>query len=216
VSAWALVLAVLLFCSSGRAEDQHCPRGARTTLTIERRERTELLRPDEAIGGDQLILRAGKRELMHTVSHDFHWVCLAFSKKRGHLVGSRAVMDGALVLRTIGYLAEDATVIEASAFTRERFHAYAALPSRDGRWVAFVGGRDGLALYVLDTTRDRIRKLGPAPAPPNALACEDWSCVNGQVELASWRFQKNALVVRYDDRTATRHRSKRTQRRFRL
>jgi hypothetical protein len=184
---FALVLAALLACSSARAEDERCPRGARTMLTIERRERTELLRPDEAIGGDQLILRAGKRELMRTVSHDFYWMCLAYSKKRGHLIGSRADMDGALVLRTIGYLAEDAETIEASAFTRERFHAYSALPSRDGRWVAFIGGRDDLALYVLDTTRDRIRKLGPAPE-------RDWSAYI-ELERTVWRFEGAQLVV---------------------
>jgi hypothetical protein len=211
-----LVFALLFLCSTVRAEDERCPRGARTTLTIEKRERPEILRPDEAIGGDQLILRAGKRELMHTVSHDFYWMCLAYSKKRGHLVGSRADMDGALVLRTIGYLAEDSEQIEASAFTRERFHAYSVLPSRDGRWVAFIGGRDDLALYVLDTTHDRIRKLGPAPAPPPKFHCADWSCVNGQIELTGWRFQNDALVVHYGDGRAVQRRPKRSLRRFRL
>jgi hypothetical protein len=199
----ALALLLMLWCVGARAEDERCPRGARTTLTIEKLERPEILRPDEAIGGDQLILRAGKRELMHTVSHDFYWVCLAYSRKRGHLVGSRADMDGSLVLRTIGYLAEDSELIEASAFTRERFHAYAALPSRDGRWVAFIGGRDDVALYLLDTTRDQVRKLGPAPG-------RDWSAYT-ELGRTVWRFQGSQLVVRYAESP-----QKRSVRRYRL
>jgi hypothetical protein len=183
-------VALLLVCGTAHAEELRCPKGARTTLAIQQAERAELLRPDEAIGGDVLILRAGKKELLHTVSHDFHWMCLAYSKKRGHLVGSRAPLDGVLVLRTVGYLAEDSDTIEASAFTRDRFHAYAALPSADGRFVAFIGGRDDVSLYVLDTTRDTIRKLGPAPA-------QDWSAGYAELARTSWRFEGATLVVSY-------------------
>lgn len=199
----ALFVVLLLSVHAARADEEHCPRGTRTALTIQAQERREMLRPDEAIGGDVLSLHAGKRELMHAVSHDFHWMCLSYSKKRGHLVGTQAAMNGAIVLRTIGYLAEDAQVIEPSAFTRERLHAYAALPSRDGRFVAFVGGREETALYLLDTLRDQVRKLGPAPAPPPdpERGCADWGpgCVTGFTELSPkiWSFSGSALVVSY-------------------
>ncbi len=182
----------LLCCAPARAEDVHCPKGMRTTLTIEKHERPEILRPDEAIGGDVLRMRAGKRELMHAVSHDFYWMCLAYSKQRGYLVGSQAALDDGIVLRTIGYLAEDSEVLEASAFTRERYHAYAALPSRDGRWIAFIGGRDDLALYVLDTKLDEVRKLGPAPSAPG---CADWSCITSYTAFDRWRIEGGRLVV---------------------
>jgi hypothetical protein len=145
-------------------------------------------------------MRAGKRELMHTVSHDFHWLCLAYSKQRGHVIGTMSELNTKLVLRTIGYLREDDDTLAPSAFTRERLHAYASIASRDGRYIAFIGGRDETALYVLDTRRDVIKRLGPAPVVPSAYTALD---------AKVWHFERDTLVVREDG-------GKRSLKRYRL
>lgn len=222
---WSVLWLGALPCA--RAEE--CPPGPHTRLEISVLERPEALRHDHDVGRDRLTLKTRDgRELMHSDSHDFHWKCLSYSPQRGHVVGAVGERGAWFVLRSIGYLAEDAKMLEPSAFTVRGFLALAARTSPRGRFIAFIGGAGSAdALYVLDTKLDKIKKLGPAPAPPpqeSDFACEDsfdWgSCwVGGFVEIEPrvLRFEgESRLVVSYGKDGPRGRARKRTVRKYRL
>ncbi|MES1207513.1 MAG: hypothetical protein ABUS79_16375, partial [Pseudomonadota bacterium] len=99
--------------------------------------------------------------------------------------------------------------------------------SPDGHYVAFVGGIGGVdGVYVLDTSRDTIRRLGPAPAPPPVHGFESdepfdwgtgWADGYGAIEPSVLRFEApDVLVATYGRDTPKARAKKRTVRRFKL
>ena len=68
---------------------------------------------------------------------------------------------------SIEYLTEDSIRLIPSAFNKGGYHAFSGQLSPAGQYFVFVGRKEAPAsLFVLDTEKDKINVLGPAPAPP--------------------------------------------------
>lgn len=214
--------------ASGAGGD--CPSGTQTTLAIEVVSRPNILRHDENIGSDRVVLRSdeGKEVYSHTVN-DGHLLCLGFvaTSPGRYLVGSVGEQGTWMVLGAVSYLGEDGSPLRASAFTKLRFLALTAVSSPRGSFVAFIGGREGDVdgLYVLDTGKDEIRRLGDPPAPPPVdFDCDDafqwgtcWADGYTAIDPAVMRFEdESTLVVTYGRDTHTARAQHRRVRRFKL
>jgi len=211
------------------AEAKACSEGKASRLAVAIVSRPEIPMHDQNIGKDALILttKDGKELLRESVD-DAYLHCLGFSEPAGHhLLGIEGERGAWMVLGSILYVAETGGPLVPSAFDREDFLALASLTSPKGRYVAFVGGHQGIdGLFVLDTQTDRIRRLGKPPAPPPVpgWSCDEpfgwgscWSDAYATLEPKIVHFEsEDVLVVSYGKDTG-RHRAKqRTVRRFRL
>lgn len=209
-----------------------CPAGRETRLEIQAIERPKFLRHDQSIGRDKLILRSSsgpdQRELFSAVFDDGRWICLAFNSDAGrYVVGGIGAVGAWLPLRSVSYLSERTRKLEVSRFTRKKYLALASVTGPDGHYVAFVGGVDGVdGVYVLDTTRDTIRRLGPAPSPPPVENFDSdepfdwgtgWADGYRAIEASVLRFEApNVVVATYGRDTHKARAKKRTVRRFKL
>jgi hypothetical protein len=210
-------------------EAKACSEGRTSNLAIEMVSRPKILRHDQNIGKDALVLTAKDgKELLRESVDDAYLHCLGFSEAAGrHLVGIEGERGAWMVLGSILYVAETGGPLVPSAFDRDDFLALASLTSPKGRYVAFVGGHQGInGLFVLDTQTDRMRRLGNPPAPPPnpGWSCDEpfgwgscWSDAYVTLEPGIMHFEReDVLVVSYGKDTG-RHRAKqRTVRRFRL
>jgi len=225
-------LACLLSLSAHRAaaaEGKVCSEGKTSRLAVEIVSRPRIPRHDQNIGKDALVLTTKEgKELLRESVDDAYLHCLGFSENGGrHLLGIEGERGAWMVLGAILYVAETGGPLVPSAFDREDFLALASLTSPKGRYVAFVGGHQGIeGLFVLDTQTDRIRRLGKPPAPPPTpdWTCEEafgwgscWSDAYITLEPQILRFQsEDVLVVSYGKDTGHHRAKQRTVRRFRL
>jgi hypothetical protein len=225
-----LLWIVLLAADVSAAPDHHaCPSGRHSTLTIEIVSRPEYLRHDHNIGSDRLVLRSrdGKPIFSQAVD-DGYLLCMGYSASTGvpgrdapgrYLIGGVGEQGAWLVLRAISYLSEDGRSFEQSVFTKEDFLALTAVASPGGRFVAFIGGKsvaDGL--YVLDTQKNQIRRLGQPPAPPPMdldFECEErfqwgtcWADGYVPIEPRVLRFDGETTLVATYGRDTHRARAK--------
>jgi hypothetical protein len=231
-AGFAAGLTCLLLLPTPRAmagEAKACSEGRTSNLAIEMVSRPKILRHDQNIGKDALVLTAKDgKELLRESMDDAYLHCLGFSEAAGrHLVGIEGERGAWMVLGSILYVAETGGPLVPSAFDRDDFLALASLTSPKGRYVAFVGGHQGInGLFVLDTQTDRMRRLGNPPAPPPSpgWSCDEpfgwgscWSDAYVTLEPGIMHFEReDVLVVSYGKDTG-RHRAKqRTVRRFRL
>lgn len=95
-------------------------------------------------------------------------VCLGFNPNtRRFLIGIVKEHGIGARLTQIVYLDAATRKVATSAFDKSGIEAFAAVPGPGGRFVALIGIKENdTALYVLDTEKDAIRKLGKAPLPP--------------------------------------------------
>jgi hypothetical protein len=231
-AALAVAGACLLSLSTTHAvaaDAETCSEGKTSRLAVEMVSRPRIPRHDENIGKDALVLTAKDgKELLRKSVDDAHLHCLGFSEAAGrHLLGIEAERGAWMVLASILYVAETGGSLVPSALDRGDFLALASLTSPKGRYVAFVGGHQGIdGLFVLDTQTDQIRRLGKPPAPPPV---PDWSCderfgwgscwADGYVTLEPniLRFEnEDILVVSYGKDTGHHRAKQRTVRRYRL
>jgi hypothetical protein len=228
----ATSLACLLSLSTARAADTEakpCSEGKTSRLAVVMVSRPRIPRHDENIGKDALVLTTkDDKELLRESVDDAHLHCLGFSEAGGrHLLGIEGERGAWMVLGSILYVAETGGPLVPSAFDRGDFLALASLTSPKGRYVAFVGGHQGIdGLFVLDTQTDQIRRLGkpPAPAPIPGWSCDEpfgWgSCwADGYVTLEPdiLHFESEDVLVVSFGKDTGRHRAKqRTVRRFHL
>jgi hypothetical protein len=231
-AALAASVACLMSLSTARAvaaEAETCSEGKTSRLAIVTVSRPEILRHDENIGKDALVLTTkDRKELLRESVDDAHLRCLGFSEAAGHhLLGIEGERGTWMVLGSILYVAETGGPLVPSAFDRGDLMALASLTSPKGRYVAFVGGHQDVdGLFILDTQTDQVRRLGTPPAPPpvRGRSCNEpfgwgscWSDAHVTLEPKILRFEgEDVLVVSYGKDTS-RHRAKqRTVRRLRL
>jgi hypothetical protein len=205
---FSLLFGILFSFSSYCAECQGTDSQLHYTLI----NAPEFYRLDQSIGQTQLLLTAksdGTSRLDKT--YEGKWFCLGFNKTtKTYLVAGIFQVGAWLPLGSIQYLSETKNSLLASAFDRQGYIANAALMSPEGRYIAFIGGKQSTGkLYVLDTQTDTIKKLGVAPAPPplanSAFFSEEpfqWGTgwADGYVELEATVFQfksENVLQISY-------------------
>jgi hypothetical protein len=197
--------------------------GDGTTLSVQVTEHPVY---DGAAGKTHLRLTKGADVVLETdwsgvwrgLSHDA-------DEHRYVLVGEFQ-QGGWLPIRQIRYLSDRSGIYTESQVNGRDFLAFAAVPSKDGRWVAFVGllGGDGgdFVLLGLDTRRDTMTALGapPAPTPSTDVAPKDldvecpwtsWPCFHdGWVDLEPGiiTFDGSRLTVSYGKGDSPRGRDK--------
>ena len=169
-----MLFMVSLFSGLGGAEE--CIKGARTILKISRINVPLVPRHGQTIGQTKFVLcsEPGGVELLSS-EFEGRWFCLGFNKNtKTYVVGGIMERGAWLPLGSIRYLSEDGGSFEQSAFDRLDYLAMTTVTSPGGRYIVFIGGQNTTGiLYVLDSERDIIRELGPAPAPPpNELASD--------------------------------------------
>lgn len=131
------------------------------------------------------------------------WGCLAYSQPTATYVLGM-ISDAQRPLLSISYLNEKTG---ASTSTRaipvpddpaNEWHAFASVPSDDGRFIALVTNRGHDNLAVLNTTTDCLMSIGRAPSPPPSAKQDtsknfEWGAIglNGFVGMdpgiLSWR-----------------------------
>ncbi len=141
--------------------------------------------------GDDAVIETDWAGVWHGLSYDG-------DKSRYVLVGEFQ-QGGWLPIRRIRYLDARSGIYTESRYNGKDFLAFAAVPSKDGRWVALVGmlggeGKD-FRVLVLETRRDVMLDVAapPAPTPSTNVAPKDlgadcpwtsWPCFHdGWVEL---------------------------------
>ncbi len=99
---------------------------------------------------------------------DGAWRVLAYvPSAQMFVMGGQFEVGAWLPLNVISYLDEKTGAVR-QARHNEDWMALAAVPSPDGRFIAFVGARadESFRLQVLDTVNDALYQLGLPPAPP--------------------------------------------------
>lgn len=211
-----------------------CVKGTYTSLQysfVAEHTPTNLPRLDQSIGKTRFVLQSEPQgEALLTSEFEGWWSCFGYNAKTHVYVIGGVFQRGAwLPLGSIEYLAEDGS-FKPSAFDRQDYIALSAVTSPAGRYIVFIGGGERSDdLYVLDTERDVIKKLGRAPSPPpNAEASDtcwndpfEWgSCwVDGYREMDAGiiRFtSETELEVSYGKDGPTQRAKKRRVQRYRL
>ncbi|MEO6952608.1 MAG: hypothetical protein ABI321_12410 [Polyangia bacterium] len=127
-----------------------------------------LARHDGPEGATTFEVRAASGRSVGKVELPGRGRCLGWSPvAHAFLVGSIHEIGVVLPMPSLELVAEDGKA-RATALERDRYAAYALVTN--GRFVAFVSYDpklgDEIKLYALELATDRIRELGPAPAPP--------------------------------------------------
>jgi hypothetical protein len=167
--AAALVFSTALLAgalSGGARADDGWVKGATARLKIEVKERP---RHDVTDGSVALRLEAlADHKAIAAKTMEGTWRALAYVPA-AHLfvLGGQFEVGAWLPLNNISYL-DEATGALRPARHNEDWLALAAVPSPDGRFIAFVGalGDHYFRLEVLDTVNDGLYELGQPPAPP--------------------------------------------------
>lgn len=224
---FTLLLTSLSITSSYCAE---CSKGTKTQLQYTLINAPKIYRLDQSIGQTQIVLSAKDGTTRLSETYEGKWFCLGFNKMTNtYLVGGISQIGAWLPLGSIQYLSEAKNVFEPSAFDRLGYLANAAVVSPNGRYIAFIGGKQTTGkLYVLDTKTDTIKSLGVAPAPPpldnDAFFSEEafewgtgWADTYLEIETNILHFKsENILQVSYGKDTPKARAKKRQIRIFKL
>lgn len=160
--------------------------------TVEfRAERPPSIRHDgPAAGGTLRLLARGTGRVLWQHQLEGSWSCLGYSARARRFVLSASGEVGVLYgVTSVLLLPEDGSEPRPSAFDRAGLFAYSLRLGPEARFLAMVAQRGGLgspSLQVLDVERDRLRRLGPAPAPPPDPAL--LSSLPGSPRRQPWRW----------------------------
>ncbi len=209
-----------------------CAKGARTSLQSTFINIPAIPRLDQSIGRTKFVLHSEPHgEILSSTEFDGRWFCFGYNAKTHcYIIGGIFQKGAWLPLGSIQYFAEDGSSFKPSAFDRSGYIALSAATSPSGRYLVFIGGIDSSdGLYVLDTKRDVIKKLGRAPSPPpDALVSDicqgepfEWGgcCADGYLEMDSsiLRFKSESeLEVSYGKDGPSARAKKRHIRKFSL
>ncbi|MBS1910373.1 MAG: hypothetical protein JST22_00165 [Bacteroidetes bacterium] len=108
-----------------------------------------------------VISRDTVEGIWHRIGYD--------SARARYLLGGAFEIGAWLPVRSVAYLDEGTGHLAYSRFGEDGWFAMAMIARSDGRYVAFVGGREddaGMRLAVLDTQADAVAVAGRAPGPP--------------------------------------------------
>jgi hypothetical protein len=197
--------------------------GDGTTLSVQVTERPMY---DGAAGKTHLRLAKGDEAVLETDWPGvWHGLSYDAQKSRYVLVGEFQ-QGGWLPLRRIRYLDSRSGIYTESQYNGKDFLAFAAVPSKDGRWVAYVGtlggeGKD-FRVLVLETRLDVMVDVAPPPAPtpstdvaPKDLGADcpwtSWPCFHdGWVELDPGivTFAASTLKISYGEDDSPQGRDK--------
>lgn len=205
--------------------------GEVTHLEVSQVNVPTLPRHGESIGQTRIILKDVKNgAVLFDDTLEGHWFVLGFNKvTRTYLLGGIYERGAWLPLASILYLPEPTRTLVASAFNRSHYLAMTTQVSTDHRYIIFIGGEmTSGEVFVLDTQRDTLKKLGVAPAPPPSTlqqVCEgqpfEWgTCwADGYVDMDSGiiRFiSPHEVEISYGKDTAMQRAKHRRLRRFKL
>lgn len=95
-------------------------------------------------------------------------VCFGFhTHMLRYVIGTRKEHGIGVRLTSVRYVDEATGKSQASSFNRRNIEGFAAVPSTDLHYIAFIAiAENDAELYVLDVEKDSVRKLGKAPLPP--------------------------------------------------
>jgi hypothetical protein len=180
---------IIMFCVmlASTCNAAECAKGTRTSLQYTMADVPAIPHHDQGIGRTRFVLRfEPEGGILSSKEFEGQWFCLGYNAKiHSYVIGGIDQKGAWLPLRSIQYLTEEGGSFKPSAFDRLDYIALSAVTSPAGRFIVFVGGRIGIeGLYVLDTKRDVVRKLGPAPAPPPDAQLSD-ICQNDPFEWGS-------------------------------
>jgi len=160
----AVMLAAVL---AGEARgDEGWVRGETARLRVDVKEQP---RHDVSNGAAVMRLeRLADHHAILTKTMEGTWAVLAYvPSAHMFVVGGQFEVGAWLPLDVISYVDEKDGAIR-QARHNEDWMALAAVPSPDGRFIAFVGARgdEYFRLQLLDTVNDALYELGQPPAPP--------------------------------------------------
>lgn len=163
-------LTILMAQSLVPAHAADCTSSPETRLTITF-ERTEQLSMNGPLGQSRLnLLRLRNAASILDSQLPEEWRCLAYDPEgKRYLLGGIWQRGAWRPLASLVYLDEASGILRDSAFSRENYLANALVVSPSGRYVAFIGGQNGVSgsLHLLDTHADHVSLLsGQAPLPP--------------------------------------------------
>jgi hypothetical protein len=226
------LLVSLFFSVPGNAGE--CADGDLTHFESQRLNWPTVIRHDQSIGQTTVGLRSkSDGTSIFSEAIEGHWFCIGYnSDTKTYILGGISERGAWLTLNSIRYLREDGQ-FKPSEFDRSDYLAMTATVSPKGRYVVFIGNKSPTTgnLFVLDSVRNTIRKLGVAPGPPpqrnaNAISiCRGepfiWgSCwadgfVKMDAGIIAFR-SDNILIVSYGRDRPSGRAKKRQNREFRL
>jgi hypothetical protein len=154
--------------------------GSRSSLSVISGAPPEYDRSD---GSTRLELIAGETHK----GFDFNgvWRCVGFSTELGAYVLLGELQEGAwLPAKEIKFLDEKTFALRSSRYNDTEWLALAVVAGPGLRYLAVIGNQRGpTRLHVYDVRNDRMRELGPAPAPP-PLPPDEWHYI--EEEHQAW------------------------------
>jgi len=145
--------------------------GGETTLTLCQLEKA---RYDESPGIARVRLWGiCDRTKIHESKLEGTWNVKGFNHSTGAYTLFGIFQDGgAMRYNKVAYLDEASMELRSSRYgDSEEIQLNAAVPSPNGRWIAIIGSAPKWGLHVLDTTKDKIIRIGEEPAPPPEPDC---------------------------------------------
>jgi hypothetical protein len=131
----------------------------------------EMPRHDGSYGSAEIRLETlADHRVVSAKTREGTWTVICYvPAARAFVLGGQFEMGAWLPLDVIEYVDEATGALRESRYGGGSWMAFAAVPSPDGRFIAFVAARrnvDPFRLEVLDVARDALFELGPAPRPP--------------------------------------------------
>jgi membrane-bound inhibitor of C-type lysozyme len=181
MSAWLLSLLLASAQAAAPKSSSSCEGGSfKLTVSVIRAAQY-----DGADGVSKAEVWSGGKKLKALALPPGEWRCLAYSQPRKAFVLGGSLQKGyTMPVNKLRFLSEpdwSSSAARSSSLWGDEgagtradngFAALAAVPSRDGRYVAFIGslGEENGALFAFDTVEDAFAVLGDPPAPPPGTA----------------------------------------------
>lgn len=230
--AAAAQLANAAYTPSGGTNKATVSCGAGTATRLEcLQERANIPQHDVDLGRTELVLRTNDGAELRRQKLTELWEGMGFNRETGcYVIGSKNESGIRVSLRGLVLLDEKSAKFRDTAFGREDWKALSALMSPDARYLAFIAQKEEdpqARLYVYDVVRNRVSRLGDAPAPPPLATNPDpqkadwpWDSLERHytdLESAIWKFTTpHTLEVSYGADTWDKRAQKRTSRSYEL
>jgi hypothetical protein len=129
---------------------------------------------DGSFGADRVELQSlADKKVLASDDIEGRWQVLAYAPaSRAFVIGGEFEVGAWLPLDAVSYVDEKTGALRQSRYSEKDWIALSAVAGPGGRYVVFVGQMahvhvaGGFRLQALDTAKDALYDLGPAPAPP--------------------------------------------------